>query len=147
MKCRQIEIYNRKTNRFDKIEVSSVFNLAVVSGETFPQYKKIGYYGINIGVAIPFKNKKEGELFFKKYWDPVFNEKGELNIFLIGDDGEKVPLVVREGKEYDPAYESICLFGYVVPDIIAEDPMPLIKNKEKYTLGSIFAELRNKMNF
>ena len=43
---------------------------------------------------------------------------------------------------YDPAYESCCLFGYIVPDIIASDCNPKVKNKDKFTLGSYMAELR-----
>ena len=142
MKCRKIEIYDPQEDCYAKIDVSAVFHLAVISGLQIPSYKEAGYYGINIGIAIPFEGEEEGEAFFKRYWDPVFSQAGELKIYLIGNDGEKVPVIVREGNLYDPAFESACLFGYIVPEVIASDEPPTFKHREKATFGSYMAQLR-----
>ncbi len=142
MKCRKIEIYDPQEDCYTKINVSAVFHLATVSGQTFPKNKEMGYYGINVGIAIPFEGDEECETFFKRYWDPIFSQSGELKIYLIGNDGEKVPARIREGHLYDPAYESACLFGYIIPDMIASDEFPTVKHKDKYTLGAYPAELR-----
>ena len=55
----------------------------------------MGYYGINVGIAIPFDGDEECETFFKRYWDPIYSQAGELKIYLIGNDGEKVPVIIN----------------------------------------------------
>lgn len=142
MKCRKIEIYDPQEDCYTEIKVNAVFHLATISGLAFPECEKIGYYGFNVGIAIPINNAEEGEAFFKRYWDPVFSQAGELKIYLIGGSGEKVPVRVREGHMYDPAYESCCLFGYIVPSVLASDPPPKWKKGKKGTFGSYFAQLR-----
>lgn len=136
MICREIEIFNKEKEAWDRIPVSSVFNLAVISSVSFPHVLKSGYYGINIGISIPMSGEEDDLLFVSKYWTPNFKEDGKLLVYLIGDNGEKVPVDVREGNRYDEAYESICLFGYIVPEIIASDSPPEIKNKDKARFGS-----------
>jgi hypothetical protein len=142
MKCRKIEIYDPQEDCYAEIDVSAVFTLAVVASGFNKCQKENEYYGINIGIAIPFKNEEAGEAFFKRYWDPIFRQTGILKIFLIGEDGERIPAKIGEGNLYDPAYESACLFGYIVPEMIASDELPEVKHKEKATFGAYLAQLR-----
>lgn len=146
MKCRHIQIYNRETEQWDSIKVSSVFHLAVIPGITFPENEKIGCYGINIGIAIPFKSLEDFKLFYNAYWFPNFSEEEKLTIYLIGDKEEKIPVDVRDGNAYDEAYGSCCLFGYIVPDIVASDNRPSYKNPEKAQFGSyLMGLMKNKL--
>jgi hypothetical protein len=145
MKCEKIEIYNSKEEKWDTIETNAVFNLAVVSGYDHPNLKDIGYYGINIGISIPLSDKDDYELFCERYWDNSRGKNGEIIVYLIGNNNEKVPIEIREGHGYDLAYESLCLFGYITPEIIASDNYPEYKNKDKATFGSYHMELRGSL--
>jgi hypothetical protein len=140
MKCREIEIYNRLLEQWDRVKVSAVFNLAVVSGVTFPRMEELGFYGINIGIAIPTGNKKRDDKFWEEYYDAEEKTIIEL-IYLIGEEGEKVPVRYQCGNIYDKNYGGSCLFCYVVPNIVAEDDRPDVLPGKKKSFGSYPAEL------
>ena len=132
MKCREIEIKNNETDEWDIVPVSAVFNLAVSDCRTNPAYRDNGFWGINIGVAVPLDVTHEDERFNEKYlsW-------GEFNgptvhhvmFYLLGENGEKVPVRGKDGNAYNENFGGSCLFGWIAPDIIAEDEHPMPKEK------------------
>ena len=136
MKCRKIEIFNNQTKEWDIVPVSAVFNLAVLDNQQ--SYYKHGFWGINIGVAIPMKNSEENNEFNHKYLkcqDRYCTINGVL-FYLLGENEEKVPVLGYDGNCYMESYGSCCLFGYLSPDILAGDEYPK-KNKDKAVFGSL----------
>jgi len=142
MKCRKIEIYDSQEDCYAEIDVSAVFHVGTISGLDHPKMREIGYHGLNIGIAIPFESEEESNAFFERYWYKTFNAAGEVKVYLLGENGEKVPVISREGNLYDPAFGSACLFGYIVPEIVASDDRPTWKNKESAQFGSRMAQLK-----
>ena len=127
MKCRYIKIQNQETRKWDIIPVSSVFNLAVMDHTVSKSYYEYGFWGINIGVAVPLENEEEYNSFAKKYfrWQDEFCTVSQVMFYLLGEDGEKVPVRGKDGFAYNERFGGCCLFGWIAPDLVAEDEHPM----------------------
>jgi len=94
-------------------------------------------YGFTFGLAIKL-NEAEGELdFFKSLFGKQFGEEtlNETALVFVKAGSSDVPFLVHGGNYSDEKKfpDTICLFGYVCPDLISSEKPPepkYEKNKE-----------------
>jgi len=117
--------YSDNDNNKKYHSVEKVFCLGIIP----KAYGNIeGYFGINIGISVPHTDELED----KEFYDSIFGTKnfkdnGFIEAFLIGKNGEKVPVIIGEANGYEKEIRTSCLFGYLSPLILAADERPKMK--------------------
>ena len=138
LKYTKILYFDNKNNDWKLHSVSSVFSLAIVNicpHGCFPLPCKHGekykdHRGINIGIAIPHENKKDGDDFEQRIFNSWDDLKLPQTIYLIGSDSImdiRIPVRISAGNSYSPEMGTSCLFGYITPEIVGPDSPPKMR--------------------
>jgi hypothetical protein len=119
--------------------VDRVFWLAVVP-KAYGTLKS--WFGINIGISIPHENSsKEKEFYDSIFGTNTYKNEHFTEAYLIGENKERIPVVIGQANGYEESMGTSCLFGYFSPLILATDEKP----KMNY-FGSIKKELTYRDN-
>ncbi len=125
MKIQYINIeYDENNGNKIQQKIDKVFTLALVDA---PQGPLKACWGINIGISIPHDNQNDADVFSNSiFGNTKFKDDGFIKIFLNGDGGERVPIMIHTANLYEPRFGTSCLFGYMTPDWLAGDERPKI---------------------